>query len=191
MSGQPPFFETCRHAMQKAGLSEGAGIFAPICPVEIDCQEPAGFVRQQRIDADCKTFTRSFGWLPPQEVASNYLLENGDELTLIAMTALRLRFRTNAGKPLIPTIRLLAALPRLPVLSSRSISQRRSSLMVYPDSWAPGRGRTQLLNSSCHVHQFPSNEIPKQTQNLGSMALWRLSQCRVTQVNCTSKTANI
>ena len=92
-----------RHAQLVTGLDERTGILSPLGLVEIDCQEIAGVVLQQRIDADR---------VLAGQVVVDHRIRQRDQRAVAAVPALDARLLADTGPPLVGAGRRVARLAR-------------------------------------------------------------------------------
>ncbi len=113
----PGPFKAGGHTFNAARLDHGRRVGHPIFLVEICRQEPAGFIRQQRIDTGDEVGVRLSPTITATEMPLDHIVRDGDECLVWAFPAFHL---------------WLAAYPSHPFISAGERIARSSSLPVFP-----------------------------------------------------------
>jgi hypothetical protein len=110
---RPRSFDGDRNAFRPRGVAERSDILYPGLLVEIGGNEPARFVQQHRIHADCE-IRRLTGCLS-RKMRTENIIPDGDKCLVRAFSAFHLRLSAHASDPLISACGCVSRLPRFGV----------------------------------------------------------------------------
>src|SRR5208282_2870646 len=91
----------------------------PFIPVEIRCQEPTGFVQQDRIHASHKFCAARSALIRAAQVTGNDVIGHGDEGLIWTFAAFDLWFAAYTADPLIRAGKRVARFSGIAVLPTR------------------------------------------------------------------------
>jgi len=104
-----------------AGLQECPGIFVSGCLVQVDRQEPAGFIEEHGIEADRKVTSRPLSRIYSQEMVSYHVVCHRQQVTMRAIIASTPRLVADPAGPFVATGWLIALLAGLQALESPGV----------------------------------------------------------------------
>jgi hypothetical protein len=117
-------FERGGEAQATAALEECRSIPLPAGLVEVDCQQEAGLIEQERVDS-CDEWLSTV--IMAGQVPANDVVGNGKEPTMGTYRALDSRLLADAAHPFVRAGRSVPGLPGLPALESARINVRAAA----------------------------------------------------------------
>jgi hypothetical protein len=97
-------FHRHRHSDSLAGILHSPHVLTPVLLVQIDGQEPAGFIEQHRVNSGDKGMSQR---ILSREMPPDNLVGDGQEPLMPALAALDFRLFTNATNPFVAASRLV------------------------------------------------------------------------------------